>query len=95
MANPEKGFFYLTGLGLLMQGVRFTPEETQTLGVLCRAAAKSDATFWDLTRGASPGSDLWRGIEQLKNTLRRLGKDQILQAHYDRTAQFHGPVSAD
>ncbi|PZP71756.1 hypothetical protein [Methylorubrum populi] len=95
MANPEKGRFYLTGLGLLMRDVRFTPEENETLNVLCRAAAQSDATFWDLTRKAQPGSDLWRGIEQLKNTFRRLGKHQILQAHYDRAAQFHGSVSAD
>lgn len=85
MSTP-KGKFYLTGLGLLMQGVKFTPEETEILKWLCQHAAESDAAYWDAVRGILPGSSTWHSIERLKNTLRRLGKADILQAHYDRAA---------
>ncbi len=86
----QKGKFFLTGLGLLMQGVKFTPEENAVLHWLCAAASESDAVFWDQTRAVEPGSLRWHAREGLKNTFRRLEKHHILQAHYDRAAQFHG-----
>ncbi|BAQ50264.1 hypothetical protein [Methylobacterium aquaticum] len=94
MSTSEKGKFYLTGLGLLMRGVTFTPQERAILNYLCAEAAKSDAAYWDAVTGIKPGSDLWHAIEGLKKTLRSLGRQNILQAHYDRAADVHGPVPA-
>lgn len=81
-----KGKFYLVGLGLLADGVKFTPVEHATMNWLCSAAAESDAVFWDAVRSVPVYSPEWHAIEGLKKTFRALGKAPILQAHYDRAA---------
>ena len=89
------GDFYLRGLDLLGKGVRFTPREQAVFQWLRSAAQHSDAVYFDTLKTVEPGSDLERGIEELKTTLRSLNKAPILQAHYDRERELQRPISPD
>lgn len=78
--------FYLVGLGLLMKGVTFTPEEQALLQLLCRHAERGDDQYLAALERIHSDLTLSRILEGLKQTLRVLGKASTLQAHYDRAA---------
>lgn len=84
MPPPDR--FYLTGLGILMEGVRFTQEEQMLLEMLCRHAAKGDDEYLKAIRAIKSDLGASRLLERLKNTLRSLGKGPALEAYYDRAA---------
>lgn len=85
MASPSK-LFYLTGLGILMKGVVFTPDERMLLEFLCKHAAVSDDQYLVAVRQVRKDARTERLIQQLIKTLRSLGKEPELRAHYDRAA---------
>lgn len=81
--------FYFRGLGLLMEGVKFTPEQEQVLGFLCESAQKSDAIYWDRIHQLNDDPRIQPVIESLKDTFRSLDKEPILKEYYDREHQLY------
>ncbi|GJE78120.1 hypothetical protein [Methylorubrum suomiense] len=84
--EPAEGHFYLVGLGILMQGVQFTPDEQYLLNHLCKHAARGDEEYLKAIRSVKADATASRLLERLKQTLRAMGKGPALEAYYDRAA---------
>ena len=78
--------FYFTGLGILMKGITFTPDEASLLRYLCKHAEKSDEDYLGAIRVVRADRAASRLLDQLIRTLKAHGKGPELKAYYDRAA---------
>ncbi len=78
--------FYFTGLGILIKGVVFTPDEMRLLRYFCKHAEKSDEEYLGAVRVVRADRAAKRLLDQLIRTLKAHGKEPELRAYYDRAA---------
>lgn len=82
--------FYFRGLGILCEGVIFTPEQQELVERMASAAKQSDAIYFDLMQSIHQQPWDLEILESIKDLFRSLDKAPALEAYYDREHQLHG-----